>query len=330
VLARDTRTRHGHPRFHHARRRPGAAASRAGSRHSAPGRPGRLLRRRDAALVLRAGGEAGLLRADARAQVVRMPLKRAAREAGPRADATIVRAPARAAREGPMSVDSPREIPTSAQVAREFRARLLRFIRARVASPADAEDIVQDVLLRMHRSVRSLSAGERLGAWLFQVARNAVVDHYRARGRGAAVLDARISPDAVADEVAAATDEDPRRLERDATHCLAAFIERLDPRQAEALRLVDVDGLTHRAAAARIGLGVPGVKSRVQRARASLKKALDDCCTLDFAHPDGLVAFDTGSAASSCGSACASRGGACAPRGKSPPTSPAAGYSAAS
>ena len=218
-----------------------------------------------------------------------------------------------------MTIESPQEAPTSEQVARDFRARLLRFIRARVDSTADAEDIVQEVLMRMHRSIRTLTAGERLGAWLFQVARNAIVDHYRTRGRAAAVLDSQASFEASAEKVAARPEEDPRRFERDATRCLDAFIDRLDIRYAEALRMVDVDGLTHKEAAARIGLTVPGVKSRVQRARVSLKKALGDCCAFDFAHADGLVEFDAGSTNSSCGSGCGNGDGACAPGGRSLP-----------
>ena len=203
-----------------------------------------------------------------------------------------------------MTVECSQEPSTSEQVARDFRARLFRFIRARVENAADAEDIVQEVLLRMHRSVKTLSTGERLGAWLFQVARNAIVDHYRARGRAAEVVEPKLSSEAIADEVAAAPEEDPLRYERDASRCLDAFIDRLDPRYAEALRLVDIDGLTHKAAAARIGLTVPGVKSRVQRARASLKKTLSDCCTFDFAQSEGLVEFNAGSSSSSCASGC--------------------------
>jgi RNA polymerase sigma-70 factor (ECF subfamily) len=214
-----------------------------------------------------------------------------------------------------MTVEPSRAIPTSEQVARDFRARLLRFIRARVESAADAEDIVQDVLLRMHRSVQTLAKGERLGAWLFQVARNAIVDHYRARGRSAAVLDPAIPAEAVADAVAGKPEDDPGRFERDATRCLDAFVDRLDVRYAEALRLVDLEGLTHKAAAARLGLTVPGVKSRVQRARASLKKTLGDCCAFDFEHADGLVAFEAGSATGSCAGGCRGRAGAggCSP-----------------
>ncbi len=212
-----------------------------------------------------------------------------------------------------MSISSPQDALNSEQVARDFRARLLRFIRARVGSAADAEDITQDVLLRMHRSVSTLASGDRVGAWLFQVARNAIVDHYRARGRASEVVDPHTSADTVADQFAGGPDEDPKRFERDATRCLDVFIDRLDARYAEALRLVDVEGLTHKDVAARVGLSVPGVKSRVQRARASLKAALSDCCMLDFGHPDGLVEFQQHAESRACSGSCSA---SCVPAGQ--------------
>ena len=218
-----------------------------------------------------------------------------------------------------MTVELPPESIASELIARDFRARLLRFIRARVENAADAEDIVQEVLLRMHRSVKTLSTGERLGAWLFQVARNAIIDHYRTRGRAAEVVDPKLSSDSTADAVAAKPDEDPRRFERDATRCLDAFLERLDARYAEALRLVDIDGLTHKAAAERLGLSVPGVKSRVQRARAMLQKTLGDCCAFDFTHSDGLVEFEAGPTTRSCAGGCGAGSVAgCGPSGRTP------------
>lgn len=185
----------------------------------------------------------------------------------------------------------------SDRIARDFRARLLRFVRARVANPADAEDIVQEVLARLHRGLGQLGADHKLGAWLFQIARNAIVDHYRAVSR---------APESVpldpGDDAAALAENG--FSERDATHCLAGFVEQLEARQAEALRLVDLHGLTHPAAAARLGLSVPGVKSRVQRARTALKTALERCCTLDFSHPQGLVEYAPRDAASSCPARC--------------------------
>jgi RNA polymerase sigma-70 factor (ECF subfamily) len=62
---------------------------------------------------------------------------------------------------------------------RELRARLHGFVRRRVGSPEDAEDVVQDVFVRMQRNIDALSSADRLDAWAFRIARNAIADHYR-------------------------------------------------------------------------------------------------------------------------------------------------------
>src|SRR5215211_1992359 len=65
----------------------------------------------------------------------------------------------------------------------EFGDRLRAFIGRRVDSEADADDILQDVFLRIHRHVGSLQRRERLVSWLFQITRNAIADYYRAPER---------------------------------------------------------------------------------------------------------------------------------------------------
>jgi RNA polymerase sigma-70 factor, ECF subfamily len=66
------------------------------------------------------------------------------------------------------------------QIWVEFGDRLRAFITRRVESDADADDILQDVFLRIHRHVETVERRERLVSWLFQVTRNAIVDYYRA------------------------------------------------------------------------------------------------------------------------------------------------------
>lgn len=64
------------------------------------------------------------------------------------------------------------------QVVQDLGRRLMRFVRARVASDADAEDVMQDVWQQL---VTALDAGpvEQVGAWLYRVARNRIIDRYR-------------------------------------------------------------------------------------------------------------------------------------------------------
>src|SRR3954469_12050687 len=64
------------------------------------------------------------------------------------------------------------------QVVNDAGRRLMRFIRARVRSDADAEDVLQDVWQQL---ITTLDAGpvEQIGAWLYTVARNRIIDRYR-------------------------------------------------------------------------------------------------------------------------------------------------------
>lgn len=63
----------------------------------------------------------------------------------------------------------------------EYRTRLINFVRGRVRSSADAEDIVHDVLTRAYGQRDTLRDRDKLTAWLYQIARNAVTDYYRKR-----------------------------------------------------------------------------------------------------------------------------------------------------
>jgi RNA polymerase sigma factor (sigma-70 family) len=67
------------------------------------------------------------------------------------------------------------------QAVEDQRARLRNFIRKRVADEADAEDILQDVFYEFVQAYRLMKPIEQVGAWLFRVARNRIIDLYRKR-----------------------------------------------------------------------------------------------------------------------------------------------------
>src|SRR5215212_10219125 len=74
--------------------------------------------------------------------------------------------------------------PAVAALATDLHAHLRGFIRKRIADPQAADDVAQEVLLRLHRSLGDLRAEDRLDAFAYRIARNAIIDHYRA-GAGA-------------------------------------------------------------------------------------------------------------------------------------------------
>jgi RNA polymerase sigma-70 factor (ECF subfamily) len=162
----------------------------------------------------------------------------------------------------------------------ELRARLRSFVARRLSSdPSSVEDLVQEILIRLHRGLPRLRQSERLDAFAYQVARNAIADHYR-KGR----REQPVAPESLVDHIV--TDdgpaEDPSGTGRaELARCLRPLIDRLDPDYREALLLTDLGELSQAEAARRLSLSAPGMRSRVQRGRSQLHDALAKCCSVE-------------------------------------------------
>lgn len=148
------------------------------------------------------------------------------------------------------------------------------FVERRVRSAADVDDILQDVFLRLHRGLPDLREAERFGPWLYRIVRNAIIDRYRAKSREVAGV-----PEAESEAVMAEEDADPAF---GLTACIVPFVARLPSPYREAITLVDLEGVSHKDAASLLGISTPGMKSRVQRARAKLRAMFDECCTIEL------------------------------------------------
>jgi RNA polymerase sigma-70 factor (ECF subfamily) len=157
-----------------------------------------------------------------------------------------------------------------------FHDRLYQFIRQRVKNPADADDILQDVFLRIHHRLHTVRERERLVSWMFQIARHAVIDHYRSSSRQwETAAEQEMALAAHSGEEAVTT------LNQELATCLQPMLRALPSTYQEALRLVELEGMTQKAAAERLGLSLSGVKSRGQRGRQQLRAMLLQCCEIE-------------------------------------------------
>jgi RNA polymerase sigma-70 factor (ECF subfamily) len=156
---------------------------------------------------------------------------------------------------------------------REVDERLRPFVARRVP-PADVDDVMQDVFVRVQRGLRDLRDDERFTGWLFQVARSAIAEHGRARARHP------VAEREPTDDPAAETDGDDREAFRALSACVAGFVARLPSPYREAVTLVELEGLVAREAADLAGISVSGMKSRVQRGRARLRELFEACCRI--------------------------------------------------
>lgn len=169
----------------------------------------------------------------------------------------------------------------------ELRGSVRRFIGRRVSDPHAADDITQDVLLKLQAQLDAVPADDRLPSWVFAVARNAVIDHYRSRAarRHADVSDVEPPYDAGLDERQAAV--------RELAPCLSKMAALLPEPYREAMRLADFEGLGQQEVADRMGISLSGAKSRVQRARRQLRDMILDCCHIERDARGGLVDYQT-------------------------------------
>jgi RNA polymerase sigma-70 factor, ECF subfamily len=168
------------------------------------------------------------------------------------------------------------------EIWRDMQQGLRAFIAKRVADEASVEDLSQEVFLRMQRGLGGLKKESRLVSWIYQIARHAIIDYYRARDRqleqpvGLAGDLETLYPASLPVEFA----EGSGQLRTELAGCLRPMIERLSGDYRQAITLVDLEGLAQYEAAAQLGLSVSGMKSRVQRGRRQLRGMLEACCVI--------------------------------------------------
>ena len=140
----------------------------------------------------------------------------------------------------------------------------------------DAEDLVQETYARALRAAGQFTPGTNLKAWLFRILRNTFISSYRRRRRDPVVggLDT-VDPDAIAADGRGFRDDIVDRLRRVVADEIQEALMRLGE-EARTVILLDLEGLTEGEVAQVLGCAVGTVKSRLWRARATLRQILAD------------------------------------------------------
>lgn len=152
----------------------------------------------------------------------------------------------------------------------EFGKLLKNFILKRIPNKFDADDILQDVFVRIHLNIGQLQNTEKLLPWIFTIARNVIADFYRK-----SKFDKNIDFSNLINENIYIDDE-----MKDMCVCLQPFIDTLPEIYKEALISVDLEKMPQLEFAALKGISYSAAKSRVQRAREMLKDSIVNCCKL--------------------------------------------------
>ncbi len=187
---------------------------------------------------------------------------------------------------------------TTEKIWEEFHPRIKQFILKRIPDEHNAEDILQEVFLKIHARIDTLRDEEKLQSWMYQIARNVIADYYRQHKATVALSEALLLPEepVVDDDVV-----------KDLLPGVRTMVNSLPDEYRQALLLTEYEGLTQRELAERLGLSLSGAKSRVQRAREKLKAMLLDCCHFEFDRLGKIIDYQPRCACCTnqkCGSGC--------------------------
>ena len=158
------------------------------------------------------------------------------------------------------------------QIWKEYHQKLHGFIQSRVYDKSAADDILQEVFIRIHSRLSTLRDGNRIQSWIYQITRNAIIDHYRTEKRTVQLPKYLSMPERNPNE----------QVGKEIASWFLPMGKRLPDHYRQALMLSEVEGLTQKEIALKQGLSLSGAKSRIQRGRAMLKKMLLDCCHFEF------------------------------------------------
>ncbi|WP_263772860.1 RNA polymerase sigma factor SigZ [Propionivibrio soli] len=163
---------------------------------------------------------------------------------------------------------------------RAHKKEIRSFLVHRMGDAAAADDLLQELFLKALMLGRGFCDIDNRRAWLFQVARNLLVDRLRLEKDHAPLPD-----DVAAEPLGEVAPVDLL------SHCLPRVLSELSPEDREAIVLCDIQGVTQKDFADRHGISLPGAKSRVQRARQRLQAQLVSACKVTFDEAGKVCCF---------------------------------------
>lgn len=175
-----------------------------------------------------------------------------------------------------------RELMSTEQIWEALSEKLRAFLRHRVSDAQVAEDLLQETFLRLHKKLDDIDDEQRLTAWVFQIARNLVIDHYRFKARKVTTT--------LEEDIETPTDEG-ENLNELVEGWLTAMIAQLPNTYRDAVELYELKGMPQQQIADTLGISLSGVKSRVQRGRDKLKTLLFECCSFERDRRGNIIGY---------------------------------------
>jgi RNA polymerase sigma-70 factor (ECF subfamily) len=149
-----------------------------------------------------------------------------------------------------------------------YQRKLFSFIRSKVKTPEDAEDILNNVFENLVKTANENNLPDKVSSWLYRVTKNKIVDYYRTKRRFEQL------PEGFSEE-----SEETNTIKQ-LSKCMLPMIQALPETYQQPLMLSEIEGKKYKEVAVELNLSVSAVKSRILRGREKLHKSMVSCCTV--------------------------------------------------
>lgn len=175
-------------------------------------------------------------------------------------------------------------LPSFEHLVGQLSRPLFGYLRKMVGNSADADDLLQETLLRIAVNLPKLERSTAVKSWAFRIASNVAIDYIRRKKRADLV---EFTEDQVHDDA----DEEDRLVIDEMSSCVREVIDGLPPDHRAAIVLFSLEGKSIAETAEILGTSIGATKVRIYRAKRRLKEALDKECTY-YTTQDGITRCD--------------------------------------
>lgn len=159
------------------------------------------------------------------------------------------------------------------QIWNNFNGKLRSFIQSKVKDSAVADDLLQEVFIKIHKQIGQLKDENKIQGWVYQVARNTVYDHFRKPGQKIELK---------AEQLDIIEEESDNSYMEETIEDMVKMMNNMPAEYCDVLCLTELGGMSHKAYAEKTGISHTAAKTRAYRARMMLKDMLMKCCHYQF------------------------------------------------
>ena len=155
----------------------------------------------------------------------------------------------------------------------KLEKKLRAFIVSKVHDESIANDLLQELFIKIHANIDTVRDKTKLHSWIYQICRNLITAHFRNQNKIHKIESLNFESD---------DEETTEDFMSETLEDMVNMMNDLPPEYCEALCLTELGDLSQKEYAEKIGISYSGAKSRVQRARKMLKDLLMNCCHYEF------------------------------------------------